>query len=169
MVTWAEGFASIPDMEGVPTMANPITIRFVAAVALLSVSAFAAAQQTPAPEPSPPAEKPPMAKPEPAPQTAPKAEKPATPPGSTQAKSRHPLTGLTAVSSDGQEIGDVRTVKTTPDGKVTALHIHSGGFLGFGGKIVEIPEGKFSRNGGKIQLTFTGEEVSKLPPVKDGR
>jgi hypothetical protein len=44
--------------------------------------------------------------------------------------------GLTAVSSDGSNIGDVRAVKTAPDGKVTALHIHSGGFLGFGGRIV---------------------------------
>jgi hypothetical protein len=77
--------------------------------------------------------------------------------------------GLTAVSSDGSNIGDVRAVKTTPDGKVTALHIHSGGFLGFGGKIVEIPEGKFTRNGDNIRLTFTAEQVSKLPAVKDGR
>ena len=97
------------------------------------------------------------------------AQKLATPPSSSEAKSAHPLMGLTAVSADGSNIGDVRAVKTTPDGKVTALHIHSGGFLGFGGRIVEIPEGKFSRSGDKIHLTFTGEQVSKLPAVKDGR
>jgi hypothetical protein len=96
------------------------------------------------------------------------AQKPATPP-SSEAASAHPLMGLTAVSSDGSNIGDVRAVKTTPDGKVTALHIHSGGFLGFGGKVVEIPEGNFSQTGEKIRLTFTAEQVGKLPAVKDQR
>jgi hypothetical protein len=144
-------------------------MRLLGAAALLSVSTLAAAQQTPAPEPSPPAEKSPMAKPEPAPQTAPTPQKPTAQPGSSQAKQpAHPLLGLTAVAIDGSKIGDVRAVKATPDGKVTALHIHSGGFLGFGGRIVEIPEGKFTRNGDNIQLNFTAEEVSKLPRVKDG-
>jgi len=137
-------------------MPKPTPIRLLSAAALLTLSALAAAQQTPAPEPSQP-EKPPM------------AQKPATPPSSSETKSAHPLMGLTAVSSDGSNIGDVRAVKTTPDGKVTALHVHSGGFLGFGGKIVEIPEGQFSRSGDRVQLTFTGEQVSKLPAVKDGR
>src|SRR5262245_49893095 len=157
-------------MEGVPTMPKLTPIRLLSAAALLSVSALAAAQQAPAPEASPPAEKPPMAKPEPAPQTAPTPtpQKPATQPNSSQAKpAPHPLMGLTAVSADGSKIGDVRAVKISSDGKVTALHIHSGGFLGFGGKIVEIPEGKFMQKGSNIQLTFTAEEVSKLPPVKD--
>jgi PRC-barrel domain len=136
-------------------MPNPIPLRLLSAAALLTLSALAAAQQTPAPEPGP-AEKPPM-------------QKPATPPSSSEAKSAHPLLGLTAVSSDGTNIGDVRAVKMTSDGKVTALHIHSGGFLGFGGKIVEIPEGQFTGSGDKIQLAFTAEQVSKLPAVKDGR
>lgn len=153
-------------------MPNLTSMRLLGAAALLSVSTLAAAQQTPAPEPSSPGEKPPMAKPEPAPQTAPAPtpQKPAAPPSSSQAKpAPHPLLGLTAVAIDGSKIGDVRAVKATPDGKVTALHIHSGGFLGFGGRIVEIPEGKFTRNGGNIQVNFTAEEVSKLPPVKDGK
>jgi len=145
-------------------------VRLLGAAALLSVSALAAAaQQTPAPESLPPAEKPPMAKPEPAPQTAPtpSPQKPATPPSASQAKPAHPLMGLTAVSIDGSKIGDVRAVKTTPDGKVTALHVRSGGFLGFGGKIVAIPEGKFVQTGDNIHLMLTSEEVSKLPEVKD--
>jgi hypothetical protein len=152
-------------------MPNLTPIRLLSAAALLSVSALAAAQQAPAPEPSPPAEKPPMAKPEPAPQTAPTPmpQKPATQPSSSQSKpARHPLMGLTAVSADGSKIGDVRAVNTSSDGKVTALHIHSGGFLGFGGRIVEIPAGKFSQQGNSIQLTLTAEEVSQLPRVRDG-
>jgi sporulation protein YlmC with PRC-barrel domain len=136
-------------------MPNPTSIRLVSAAVLLTLSVLAAAQQTPAPEPAP-TEKPPM-------------QKPATPPSSSEAKSAHPLMGLTAVSSDGTNIGDVRAVKITPDGKVTALQIQTGGFLGFGGKIVEIPEGQFTGIGKKVQLTFTAEQVSKLPAVKGGR
>jgi hypothetical protein len=61
----------------------------------------------------------------------------------------------------------VRAVKATPDGKVTALRVHSGGFLGFGGRIVEIPEGRFTQRGDTVQLGFTAEEVSRLPAIKD--
>jgi hypothetical protein len=57
-------------------------------------------------------------------------------------------------------------VRATPDGKVTALRVKSGGFLGFGGRIVEIPEGKFTQRGDTVRLSLTAEEVSKLPAVK---
>jgi hypothetical protein len=149
-----------------PNMKPP---RLVGAVALLTFFALsAAAQQAPGPEPSPPAEKPPMAKPESAPETVPTpSQKPPAPPKWSQSKSTNPLIGLTAISSDGSKIGDVRAVRSTPDGKVTALRVHSGGFLGFGGRIVEIPEGKFTHTGDTVRLTLTAEEVTKLPAVKD--
>jgi len=145
-------------------------VRLLGAAMLLSVSALAAAaQQAPAPQPSTPAEKPPMVKPEPAPQAAPTPapQKPATPPRSSEAKPAHPLMGRTAFSADGSKVGDVRAVATTTDGKITALHVKTGGFLGFGGKIVAIPEGKFTQKGDNIQLGLTAEEISKLPEVKD--
>ena len=47
-----------------------------------------------------------------------------------------------------------------------AIHFKSGGFLGIGGKLVAIPEGKFTRAGDNIQLGMTSEEVSKLPEIK---
>jgi PRC-barrel domain len=142
--------------------------RVLGAVALLTFFALsAAAQQVPGSDPSPPAEKPPIAKPESAPQTAPTpSQKPATPPKSSQSKSTHPLIGLTVISSDGTKIGDVRAVRATPDGKVTALRVNSGGFLGIGSRIVEIPEGRFTHRGDTVQLGLTAEEVSKLPAVK---
>jgi PRC-barrel domain len=136
-------------------MPNLISVRLLGAAALLSVSALAAmAQQSPPSQP-PATEKPPLSK-------------PATSPGSSQAKpAAHPLIGLNAISIDGSKVGDVRAVKTSPDGKVTALHIRSGGFLGLGGKLVAIPEGKFVQKGDSIHLSLTAEEVSKLPEVKD--
>jgi len=106
-----------------------------------------------------------MAKPESAPTPSP--EKPTTLPKSSESKSTNPLIGLTAISSDGSKIGDVRAVRAAPDGKATALRVRSGGFLGFGGRIVEIPQGKFTQSGDTVRLSLTAEEVSKLPAVKD--
>jgi hypothetical protein len=138
------------------------------AFALLTFFALsAAAQQAPGPEPSTPAEKTPMAKPDSSP--GPSPEKPTAMPKSSESKSANPLIGLTAISSDGSKVGDVRAVRTTPDGKVTALRVKSGGFLGFGGRIVEIPEGKFTRSGDTVRLSLTAEEVSKLPAAKDAK
>ena len=57
------------------------------------------------------------------------------------------MIGLAVFSSDGTKLGNVQSVVSAPDGKVTAIHIKSGGFLGFGGKLVSIPEGKFTRSG----------------------
>jgi len=145
-------------------MSNLKPVRLLGAATLLGVYGLAAvAQQTP----QPPAEKPPMTKPE---ATAPAEpvppQKPAAPPKSSQAPAAHPLVGLTAFSSDGTKVGDVRAVNTAPDGKVT-LHIRTGGFLGFGGRTVAIPEGRYSRSGESIRLNLTSDEVSKLPEVKD--
>jgi sporulation protein YlmC with PRC-barrel domain len=79
----------------------------------------------------------------------------------------NPLIGLAVFSSDGSKLGNVQRVSSEPDGKVKAIHIKTGGFLGFGGKIVAIPEGKFTKAGDNVQLGLTAEEVSKLPEVKE--
>ena len=146
-------------------------LRLLGAATFLSVSALAAmAQSTPPAPSSPPAEKPPMAKPDtaaPAPQTAPDA-------GTADVAESDD--GAQGRASDGrqehlivgrQQGGDVRAVKTGPDGKVTAIQIKVGGFLGFGGKIVEVPDTKFTQKGETIQLGYTSDELSKLPEVKD--
>jgi len=121
-------------------------------------------------ESPPPAEKPPMTQQEPAPgpQAAPPPtpQKPAVTPSETPA--RHDLVGLNVFSSDGSRVGEVKSVNTTASGSVAALHIRTGGFLGFGGRIVAIPEGKFARSGQNVQLSLTADQVSKLPEVKDG-
>ena len=77
------------------------------------------------------------------------------------------MVGHNALSSDGNKMGDVRAVKTGPDGKVTAIRIKVGGFLGFGGKFVEVPSTKFTQKGDTIQLGYTSDELSNLPEVKD--
>lgn len=142
-------------------------LRLLGAATLLSASALAAMAQTTPPAPSsPPAEKPPLNKPEaaPMPQTAP------TPapqkPSAAVKNEKHPMVGRNALSSDGSKVGDVRAVKTGTDGKVTAVQVKVGGFLGFGGKIVEIASSKFTEKGDTIQLGYTSDELSNLPEVK---
>ena len=88
-------------------------------------------------------------------------------PRTTEAPKVNPLVGLAVFSSDGNKLGNVHSVNAEPDGKVKAIHIKTGGFLGIGGKLVAIPDGKFTRSGENIQLGLTSDEVSKLPEVKE--
>jgi hypothetical protein len=130
--------------------------------ALLCLSALAAVAQQ-APVPAPPEK--PAAAPEEAAPGPPKRR--AAPPH--EAPAGHDMVGLTVFSSDGSRVGDVRAVNVGPDGNVAALHVRTGGFLGFGARIVAIPEGRFARSGQDVRVTFTAEEVGNLPQVKDGR
>jgi sporulation protein YlmC with PRC-barrel domain len=80
---------------------------------------------------------------------------------------RNPLIGKDVFSSDGNRVGIVDSVDGQPDGKITAINIRTGGFLGFGTRVVAIPEGKYQKVGQFVQIAMTAEEVSKLPMVKD--
>ena len=134
----------------------PKTLRTLGAVALLAgvplVSALAQTQSPPTTSPSPPA-----------------ATKP-TPPKASPSEAGNkvnPLIGLAVFSSDGSKVGTVSSVNAEPDGKVKAIHFKTGGFLGFGAKLVAVPEGKFTRSGENVQLGITADEVSKLAEVKE--
>jgi len=76
------------------------------------------------------------------------------------------LVGLTAKSSDGANLGTVYGVTMAPGGKVTAIGVKVGGFLGFGGHMVIIPDGRFNRVGDTVQINMTSDEVHKLPEAK---
>jgi len=124
----------------------------------------AAQSQSPSPSPmSPPAAtKPETSTPPTAPQatpSAPPSEKSAAPAAADQ------LVGLTAKSSDGTSLGSVQAVIMEPNGK-TAVGVKVGSFLGFGGHIVAIPDGKFTRIGDTVQINMTADEVNKLPKAK---
>ena len=123
----------------------------------LGLCDLAAAQQ------APPAEAPPAPRAEP-PSTKPPAVKPSEAPATTPEKD---LVGLDVFSSDGTRVGDVRAVSTGPSGDVVALHIKTGGFLGFGGRIVAVPQGRFTRAGRSVRLDLDSGQVSELPEVKE--
>lgn len=126
-----------------------------AAVLILAASILPAAAQQAAPPPAqeqdPTPSKPPAVNPSDAP----------------AARTGQDLVGLLVFSSDGTRVGEVRSVNTGRDGQIVSLHVRTGGFLGFGGRIVAIPEGKFFRSGQSVRLDLDSDEVTGLPEVKD--
>jgi hypothetical protein len=147
---------------------KPVRILGVLAV-LATVPLIAANAQAQTPSPAEPGTPPAATLPDaaPMPQT-PLTQKPTiTPTDRSVAAPTKALIGLAVFSADGSKLGAVHSVDTGPDGKVTAIRIKTGGFLGLGAKLVAIPEGKFSLSGDHVQLGMSADEVSKLPKAKD--
>jgi len=103
---------------------------------------------------------PPPASPQPTSPTTP-AEKKAVAPAATGN-----LVGLAAKSSDGADLGKVQRVIMLP-GRNTAIELKIGGFLGFGGHMVAIPDDKFNHIGDIVQVNMTADEINKLPQAKE--
>ena len=128
-----------------------------AVVVLAGTPWLAASAQTQAPSPPSPSAPPSAARPDQAP----------TGKSATAPREANPLLRMAVFSSDGSKVGTVQSVSTGPDGSAKSIHIRTGGFLGFGARLVAIPEGRFTRNGNNIQLGMTADEVSKLPQVEE--
>jgi sporulation protein YlmC with PRC-barrel domain len=94
---------------------------------------------------------------------------PPTPPPSNDrvVPEQNPLIGLAVFASDGTKVGTVDSVDGEPDGRITAINVRTGGFLGFGTKVVVVPEGKFERTGNRVHVALTAEELSKLPAIEE--
>src|ERR1700730_8258198 len=131
---------------------------FAAVTLLASTPLLSQAQSPTPPSASPPSATQPM--PAPVPQTNP-GLRPVVP-GSGErnvvAPIKNPLIGLPVFSSDGNKLGILASVHARPDSKVTATNSRTGGFLGFGTKLVAIPEAKFTRTGHMLRLGMTAEE-----------
>jgi len=136
------------------------------AAVLVAVPLVTAMAQTQSPPPSPtsppaattPEMSAPPAAPQAMPSTTPSDEKAAAPVANGN------LVGLTAKSSEGTNLGIVHSVIAASGGKTT-VGVKVGGFLGFGGHMVGIPDGKFNRVGDIVQVNMTADEVHKLPKV----
>jgi sporulation protein YlmC with PRC-barrel domain len=128
-------------------------------LALSLVTAMAQTQSPPSSISPPAATKPESSVPPTTSPTTP-AERKATAPAAAGS-----LVGLAVKSLDGTNLGTVQSVMTEPGGK-TAIGIKVGGFLGFGGHMVAIPDGKFNRVGDTVQVNMTADEVNKLPKAE---
>jgi hypothetical protein len=143
-------------------------VRLFGAVVVLAATPWLpATAQTQAPSPPSPSALPPAARPEPMPAPPGAIQPGTTGKSATAPREADPLIRMAVISSDGSKVGTVQRVSTGPDGSVKSIHIRTGGFLGFGARLVAIPEGRFTRNGDNIQLGITADEVSKLPEVKE--
>jgi len=76
--------------------------------------------------------------------------------------------GMTVYSADNKNIGDVNDLLFDKDGKVKAVIIGIGGFLGMGEKDVALPLSQINMTrdeNGKVKLTVTasGEELNAAP------
>ena len=138
-------------------------VLLIATAVIAGAPLLSAHAQTTPPSSAPPAATKPT--PAPMPQTPP-AQRPSDKSAASPTKA-NPLIGLSVFSSDGSKMGTVQSVATAPDGKATAIHLKTGGFLGIGGKLVVIPDTKFTKTGDRIQLSMTSDEVSKLPEYKE--
>lgn len=151
------------------TVLKPVRVLGTAAI-LATIPLLSAIAQTQSPPPSDSSPPPAVTKPE---ATMPPAQREVMPPTSPNQKTVAspsmvaPSAGLAVLTSDGSKLGTIRSVKAGPDGKVSTIYLKTGGFLGFGGKVVAIPNGKFTRKGDVIQLSMSADEVSKLPEAME--
>jgi hypothetical protein len=143
---------------------KPVRLLGTTAV-LVTIPLFAAIAQTQSPM-SPSTGTPPAAtKPETV--LPPRQAPPATRIDRTAATKVSPFVGLSVFSSEGTKLGTVRRVEAGTDGTTTAVYLKTGGFLGFGGKIVAIPVGKFTQDADKIEVHMSADQVSKLPAIEE--
>ncbi len=156
-------------------------IRLIGAATLLAsapvilavlLAVFAYAQSTPSPQPAPgQVLTPPAVNPGGA---GSDVQKPAVgvtrrDKSASETPSGKALVGLPVFGSDGQNVGQVTSVKAKADGEVSEIHVKVGGLLGFGARVVAIPAGKFANAGQNILLAMTTAEVGKLPAIDEKR
>lgn len=112
-------------------------------------------------------------------QQAPQSDAQASPPAAAEAPTRSSpqareeprqpdsqtewLVGLPIWSSDEQHVGRVSAVELDADGTVNLLEAEIGGFLGIGQSTVWITSDNFTKDGDRIVLSMTADEVGALP------
>jgi Golgi apparatus protein 1 len=76
------------------------------------------------------------------------------------------LKGMPAFSADGKNLGEVVEVVRGPDGKVQAVHIQVGRFLGIGDRVVTVDRNAFEELADRINVRLTGDGIRSLPEAK---
>ncbi len=77
---------------------------------------------------------------------------------------RNDIVGKTLYDSAGNEVAKIQDVKTAPDGKIQAVEIDVGGFLGIGARRIPVPVDQLQLKGDRIQATsLTQDQIRNLP------
>ncbi len=109
----------------------------------------------------------PQAQPPQAAQANPSAANPPSPPqNSVAALQRSDIVGKDLYDSSGNEVAKIQDVKTSPDGKIAAVEIDLGGFLGIGARRIAVPVDKLQLQRGRIQSnSLSADQIRDLPQV----
>jgi hypothetical protein len=67
----------------------------------------------------------------------------------------------------GERIGEIDEVLMTSEGKITAVAVEVGGFLGIGDKEVVMELGQLRREGDSLMTDVTKEQIKALPSWDD--
>lgn len=73
------------------------------------------------------------------------------------------LRGMPVYSADGKDLGKVVDVVRAPDGKIQAVNIDVGRFLGIGDRVVTIDRSRFEELADSIRLRMDSDAVKSLP------
>jgi PRC-barrel domain protein len=76
------------------------------------------------------------------------------------------LRGMPAFSADGKDLGKVVDVVRDPDGKVQAVNIEVGRFLGIGHRVVTIDRSRFEELADRIRLRLDSDAIRSLPDAR---
>ena len=76
------------------------------------------------------------------------------------------LIGKNIVGMDGKAIGEIKDVAVGEDGQLKAVVAEVGGFLGLGAKRVAVPITHMRRNGERVMVTMSRQQVEALPEFK---
>jgi sporulation protein YlmC with PRC-barrel domain len=78
--------------------------------------------------------------------------------------SAHHLIGAPVFAADGLKIGQVADVSTTQKNQIDEIRIFTGSTLGFGVRVVSIPQSEFVTRGEIVLLpNLTSNDVDALP------
>ena len=81
-----------------------------------------------------------------------------------QATNSDGVVGLPVLAADGIKIGQVADVSKTTDGHISQIRVLTGSVLGFGERVVEIPQTAFKiRDGSVVLPDLTSDIVAQLP------
>ena len=73
------------------------------------------------------------------------------------------LMGGPVFSADGIEVGELVDLSMTDGGRVNRIRITTAATLGFGSRVVEIPDGAFMILRGAVVVDFPAEAIEALP------
>jgi PRC-barrel domain len=76
------------------------------------------------------------------------------------------LRDMPVYSADNKDLGRVVEAVRGPDGKLQAVQIQVGRFLGLGDKVVTIPAGQIHEMADRVMLQLNSDQVRNLPETK---